>query len=420
MLRLMKHRAPDGGGFVQVDDELCIGMGRLAIVDPDARNVSPYQYRGHTITFNGEIYNYEEIKDTLRRQHNLTFETDTDTEVLLKAYIVWGPKCLNAFNGMFAFAIHDGKKTFIARDIAGEKPLYYAQQPFRFASEAKALDFQCNEFPPAHYGTYENGHLSITRWWYPQRVAIDPDRYLEQFEYLLADAVRIRIPRDTDVALYYSGGIDSTLISSFFPFQHKLVYKDGEYQEEFLRMFPKILWHLDYPISSFSPFGLWKLGEEAKRKHVKVVISGEGADELFGGYVRYIPNEFNRVAAEKFPSYKGMFPHRDMMTDEFNGNMRHLLRMGDRMAAAHGLENRCPFLDRRIIEFAHSLPMELKIKGMETKVILRQLLKKRVPEYMDMEKKGLYCSVNRWIGSKETFDKNDYLKYQNDIWKQFS
>ena len=98
--------------------------------------------------------------------------------------------------------------------------------------------------------------------------------------------------------------------------------------------------------------------------------------------------------------------------------MRELLRMGDRMSAAWGLENRCPFIDRRINEFAMSLPMELKIKGLDTKIVLRALLKKRKPDYQFEEKKGLFCSVNEWLGvPEEGFKKDTYIGYQTRIWK---
>jgi len=160
---------------------------------------------------------------------------------------------------------------------------------------------------------------------------------------------------------------------------------------------------------------LWKLAEQASKK-VKVVLSGEGADELFGGYVRYIPNWLNYRASKEYPSYSQVFPYiQDPGWLEFNGNMRDLLRMGDRMSSAWGLENRCPFLDRRIIEFAFSLPIEVKYNMFHGKQILRSILKKRKPDYEFQEKHGLFCDVNEWIGIKDKFSKDNYIKWQNSL-----
>jgi len=421
MLQIMKHRAPDDSGVFD-DGKYVIGMGRLKILDLDSPNLCPIIDGNLVLAFNGEIYNYVELREDLKKLGH-EFNTTSDSEVLLKAYKEWGEECLDKFNGMFAFAIYDGKSIFLARDIAGEKPLYFTlapETPFRFASEAKALEFKCDEFPPASCGRYDLATklFTIRTWWKPQKQEFSSFyEAVDTLDRLLEDSVRLRTRSDVPYALYFSGGIDSTLLSTYHDFKHKFTYSNGDYKDEFLEVFPKILYHLDYPIKSFTPFGLWKLAEEASKK-VKVVLSGEGADELFGGYVRYVPNEFNRLAQERFPSYKALFPWRDMLTEEFNGNMRELLRMGDRMASAFGIENRCPFLDRRIIEFAQALPMEWKINGFETKVIVRELIKKRRPDYQFEEKAGLYCSVNEWLGAENKYDKEVYWNYQMSLWKK--
>lgn len=410
MIEIMKYRAPDDKGFFR-DKKFKIGMGRLSIIDLKSDNLCPYKEDNFVLSFNGEIYNYIELRNELKTLGH-TFKTNSDTEVLLKSYKQWGIKCLNEFNGMFAFAIYDGKRIFMARDIAGEKPLYYTD-PFQFSSEAKVFK-KCKEFPPAHYGIYDFKTLKIKRYWnFPKR-HIDLRHAEEELEWLLEDSVKLRTRSDVPYALYYSGGIDSSLISTFHNFQ-KFTYKGNK--KEFLKDAKKIYYHLDYPVKSFSPYGLWSLAKQASKK-VKVVISGEGADELFGGYVRYVKPEFNYQAQKKFPSYKMFEPAKSVQEsckEEFNGNMQELLRMGDRMSSAFGLENRCPFLDKRIIEFAFSLPNELKINGTETKVILRRILEKRMPNYKDIEKKGLYIPVNKWIGSKELYEKNDYLKWQKTL-----
>jgi len=416
MLQKMKHRAPDDEGIVGN-----LGMGRLSIIDLKSDGLCPFTEDGDVLAFNGEIYNYKELRSELRGLSH-TFRTESDTEVLYHAYKQWGMEgCLQKLNGMFAFAIREGDRLYLARDIAGEKPLYYTEKPFRFASENKALDFQGKEFPPAHYGIYENGKLTIKRWWTFEPHHINLKTAQEELEWLLEDSIRLRTQSDVPYGLFLSKGVDSTLISSFHDFQHTFTYEDGDYKDEFLRTFQKILWHLDGPVQSFSPFGLWKLSEQARDAGVKVILSGEGADELFGGYVRFIPPSLAREARLRYPSYKAMFPGANNVNNlgwrEFNGNMRELLRMGDRMTSAFGIENRCPFLDKRIIEFAFSLPHEAKIQGFDTKILLNKVLMKRRPDYIPVEKHGLYCSVNKWIGTGDKFGKELYTRYQHRLWR---
>jgi len=417
MLKKMAHRAPNGMGIV-ADSRFAMGMGRLAILDLTSKNLCPHVDGKLVLSFNGEIYNYIELREELKKLGHV-FITTSDTEVVMKAYKEWGKDMLDRFNGMFALAIYDGKRVFLARDIAGEKPLYYRLAPFAFASEAKALKWRCRELPPAHYLIYDIDRrevLECNRWWSLTLREINPATAEQELETLLENAISIRTRADVPIALYYSGGIDSSLIRSFHTFNYELTYTDDDYKEEFLKLFPKLLWYLDYPVQSFSAFGLYKLAEQVSRTPAKVVLSGEGADELFGGYVRYIPHTIDHEALIHFPSYVKYFPRaRDLnsiLWGEFTGNLRELLRMGDRMSSAWGIENRCPFLDRRIIEFAFSLPVEMKIKGFETKRILRRILERRVPTYRHIEKTGLYCSVNRWLGVQDSFSKEKYVALQ--------
>lgn len=415
MLQTMKHRAPDDEGVVNIG-KYEIGMGRLAVIDLRSGGLCPFQDDEITLAFNGEIYNYIELREELRDSYE--FKTDSDTEVLAAAYRKWGIGCLDKLNGMFAFAIFDGEQIVLARDIAGEKPLYYDTNPFRFASEAKALNWRCKSLPPASYLVYKNGAVRIQRWWEPPvNAKLNLDRAEEMLERLLEDSIKLRTRSDVPYGLYLSGGVDSTLISTFHKFDHTFTYtSDDSQKEEFLWVLPKIVWHLDYPVKSFSAFGLWKLAEQAHKAGVKVVLSGEGADELFGGYVRYLPNAFNYHARRDYPSYTGLFPyHGDEGLAEFYGNLRELLRMGDRMAGAWGIENRCPFLDKRIIEFAHALPLDYKIEFLDTKIILNNILYKRKPDYKPIEKAGLFVPVNKWIGSKGgMYEKHDWLEFQNN------
>lgn len=422
MLQTMKHRSPDGVNHWG-DKKFTIGMGRLSIIDLESTGLCLYEEDGVRLAFNGEIYNYIELRDELKKKY--TFRTQSDTEVVYKAWKEWGVDCFAKFNGMFALAIYDGRTVVLARDIAGEKPLYIRDKEFAFASEAKALGFGCEQLPRAHYAVYDvrQKACAVKEYWELKKRDIDLKTAQDELEWLLEDSVRLRTRSDVPYGLYLSGGIDSSLIATYHDFQHTFTYDDGDYKEEYLNTIEKILWHLDYPISSFSPFGLWKLAEMASQK-VKVVLSGEGADELFGGYVRYLPNELNRQAQKLYPSYTKIFPYaedvNEMGWNEFNGNMQELLRMGDRMASAFGIENRCPFLDRRIIEFAYSLPPEMKVQGFEMKVILRRILEKRNPKYQHIEKSGLYCSSNSWIGEKNKFAKSKYMWFQKRIWKKLA
>jgi asparagine synthase (glutamine-hydrolysing) len=417
MLELMKHRSPDGMNVSP--GNFAMGMGRLAIIDTENKEF-PMTRDGYTVAFNGEIYNYEELRTELEACGNV-LSSHTDTEVLLVSFMVWGERCVDHFNGMFAFAIRcPNGSIFCARDAAGEKPFYFTKEIFSFASEAKALDFNCYELPRGHQLWYKKNDIFISQWYFPQVVDIPAnfDTALSVLENLLEDSIRLRTRADVPYGLYLSDGVDSNLIGSFHTFDHYFTYRDGDYRDEFHRVLPTIVHHLDFPVASFSPYGLYKLAHEAQESGVKVILSGEGADELFGGYVRYIPNEFNRIARGFYPSYKTVFPYRDMMRQEFDGNMQELLRMGDRMASAHGVENRCPFLDKRIMEFAWSLPEEWKIDGLTTKVMLRELLRKRDNSYQFKEKHGLFCSVNEWLGAKSNFDKKAWLEAQQKIWIQ--
>src|SRR3990167_2512972 len=421
MLQTMKHRSPDEINLIV--DKFFMGMGRLTILDTKSPGLCPYGDEKIVLSFNGEIYNFIELREELKGK-GFQFRTTSDTEVLAKAYQVWGLKMFDKLNGMFAFAILENDKIILARDIAGEKPLYYIENPFRFASEAKALNWDCAEFPPAHYGVYDirKKKLNLKQYWKLEPKEVRLKTADEELEWLLEDSIKLRTRSDVPYGLYFSGGVDSSLIASFHDFKYKFNYKNKNYAREFRKTMPKICGHLNYPTSHFSPFGFWKLAEQASKK-VKVILSGEGADELFGGYVRYVQPHFNYLAQKAFPSYNPMFSPAESVSQagwrEFYGNFQQLLRIGDRMAGAWGIENRCPFLDKRIIQFAFSIPDELKINGLETKVILKKILKRRNPKWKDFEKEGMFIPVYKWFGQPQNYDKTKWLVYQMEQLKKF-
>ena len=488
MIEIQRHRAPDDVKFYK-DDNVKLGMGRLSIIDLHSPGLCLYEEGNLILSYNGEIFNYLELKKELKKLGH-TFQTKSDTEVLLKSYKEWGIlKALEKFNGMFAFAIYDKKrkKLILARDIAGEKPLYYYRKgkTFAFASEAKAFTkvfpvaltedteffeaFQhchgttlwkeVHELLPAHMLTYDlkKNTFEIKEYWEFKKRHINLKTAEEELEELLADAVKIRTRSDVPYALYFSGGIDSSLISTFHDFDHKFYFDNKlDWKDEFFANIERVAWHLDFPVGSMSSFPLWKLAKEAREK-VKVVLSGEGADEIFGGYVRYLPIAQEYAMRQKFPSYNSylfgkyfkfsdylsafaemtvrdkkytsfmketLAPYFDMFNDPINAMgfadfkliMPSLLQMGDRMAGAFGLENRCPFLDKRIIEFGFSLPPEYKIHHFEQKIMLRRIAAKRgLVDAVNMEKKGLVVTYNQWVKTKD-WDRSHYFRNLKKEW----
>lgn len=248
------HRGPDDGGvWVSVDGRLGLAQRRLSIIDLSQGGHQPMISADgrHVIVFNGEIYNYREIREALKSQ-GAVFSSDSDTEVLLQAYVIWGESCLERMNGMFAFAVfdHGAAQTppslFFARDRAGEKPFYYAHGAghFSFASELKALthtgeiDLQAlnhylslgyvpgdmclfagvNKLPPAHCGRLDlaSGAVSIRRYWslptHQPAASVEGEALAQEAGALIEDSVRLRLVADVPVGVLLSGGLDSSLV----------------------------------------------------------------------------------------------------------------------------------------------------------------------------------------------------------------
>ncbi len=253
MNQVQKHRGPDDEG-VFVDKHCVLGHRRLAIIDLSRDGHQPFfsEDKRFVLVYNGEIYNYIELRDELR-QHGWQFRTKTDTEVLLNAYQHYGQACLSKFNGMFAFAIYDSQshQLFLGRDRVGIKPLYYTiiDNTFYFASEIKALriipgfvpsenyqaifDYlvfnrtdiydetffkEIKRIPKGHWATFDKSGLRITQWWNPEHYTQDnnPEQDIEQIskriEEILISSVQLRMRSDVPVGSYLSGGLDSSIL----------------------------------------------------------------------------------------------------------------------------------------------------------------------------------------------------------------
>lgn len=485
MIDSQKHRAPDDQG-TYTDKFISIGMGRLKIIDLVTKNLNPLESSRYVMAYNGEIYNYKELKSELMFMGYNFFST-SDTEVLLKSWEEWGLKLFEKLNGMYAFAIYDKlkKKIYLARDIAGEKPLYYYYngKDFLFASEAKAIkkildlelnnnnefynSFQyclektlwknLNQIKPANYLVYDikKNRIQVNEYWKFKKRKIYKKEISEELEFLLEDSLKLRLRSDVKLGIYLSGGVDSSLLALLHKFDYKFHFDDRKnYLNDFQKKISKIVHHLDFPVGSLSSYPLFMLAQKAKNK-VKVIISGEGADELFGGYVRYLPIALKYNLSKNFPSYRLMFnrvmnfnycaiytkliiknnnyslgynlfkPIFEMFDDPINAMgfidfkyvMPSLLQMGDRMASAFGIENRCPYLDKRLIEFAFSLPSEEKIDNFYQKKLLRNmLLKKGLYKLACVEKKGLIFNFKNWHNKKDQ-SRIKYFKLLNKTWK---
>lgn len=374
-LPCMHHRGPDDSGTWH-DSEVAFGFNRLSIIDI-AHSHQPLQWGPsespdrYALTFNGEIYNYLELREELSAL-GYTFSTEGDGEAIVAGYHHWGSDVVQHLRGMFAFAVWDrqDKRLFLARDQFGIKPLYYATTPAGtvFASEKKCilamaedigLDLSLDSRAIVHYtdlqyvpepeslhagirrlesGTYATvqpgGELAATRWFTPT-FPVSPvrpgseDATFAKIAAALEDSVAKHMRADVTVGSFLSGGIDSTAIATLAKRHNPnlLTFTTGfERQgysevdvaaesaaaigaehivkvvspEEFADAVPKIMWYLDDPVADPALVPLYFVAAEA-RKHVKVVLSGEGADELFGGYTIY-KEPLSLAAFDRVPS----------------------------------------------------------------------------------------------------------------------
>jgi asparagine synthase (glutamine-hydrolysing) len=359
MNRLLAHRGPDGEGtWVHEGGHVGFAHRRLSIIDVEGGAQPMADESSNWITYNGEIYNYPELRDVLGVS---AFRTKSDTEVALRAYGQWGPACLDRLRGMFAFALwdEDAGALFCARDRFGIKPLYYAVAGdiLYFASEAKVLlpflervdvdrdglldylTFQfclpgrtmfegIEELPGGHCLTVSGGLPRVKRYW---EVYYDLDfdhteRYFaERVEALLEESVALHLRSDVPVSTYLSGGTDSSAVACLArahqsgpmdAFTGKFAGGDPRYDEsryarlaaeaadltlheveidaaDFIDCIGDVIYHLDYPVAGPGSFPQYVVSREAGR-HAKVILGGQGGDEIFGGYARYLVAYFEQ------------------------------------------------------------------------------------------------------------------------------
>lgn len=534
MLSQIKHRGPDQRG-TYIKPHVSMGIQRLSIIDiATGRQPIENEDGSVAVVFNGEIYNYRELAEDLNKKGHI-FKTKSDTEVLVHLYEVYGEKMSKYLNGMFSFAIWDRKKQliFISRDPAGIKPLYYFQKgkELIFGSELKTIltyaDFKkeinidalrtysmlgytssdisifkdIHKLPAGSNLIFSKEGKRIVNYYSMIPLNFSDDKNIDK---ILEEAVISESVADVPLGVLLSGGIDSSLISyyltkklgkkiksfsigfddksfdeSFYARKVANILRTDHYQENFnskdmCNLFPLIIEKMDEPLADPSLFPTFKLSALAK-KHVKVVLSGDGGDELFGGYPTYqghivaekinkfIPNSMANLGlwlADKshtsFDNYpiaetakrflrginkKGLQRHMEWMSlygledllkkeysnnqvfdDKYMQNLENkiakvtdktpskfqlldfytyltddLLVKVDRASMFNSLEVRVPFLDLKVIQYAFN--SELKTVSLfETKKILRDLLKKHLPEsIVNRKKKGFGVPLAKWI-----------------------
>ena len=529
MLWPIRHRGPDASG-VYVDGPVGLGHVRLSIIDlAGGRQPMANEDQSLWVTFNGEIFNYIELRETLLQKGH-RFATQSDTEVILHLYEEHGEDCVQHFNGQWALAVWDKRRRrlFLSRDRLGVRPLFYtvAGRKLLFASEVKSLlmhgDVRAqldprgldqvftfwstlppttvlkgiNELPPGHNLIGEDGKTSVRRYWQldyscPARMTDERECAAGLLE-LLSDAARLRLRSDVPVGAYLSGGLDSSVttalvkqcgnahLRTFSVTFDQPEFDESGYQKQVIealqtehqqircraedigRVFPEVIWHAERPVLRTAPAPLYLLSKLVHDEGYKVVLTGEGADEMLGGYdifkeakVRrfwaaqpdsafraallkrlypYLPNiqaqslayrqAFFHVRPEELSD--PLFSHiprwnltsrlklffsrelraemaahdvyadcRAMLPDGFAGwdpfcQAQYLETVtlmpgyilssqGDRVAMAHAVEGRFPFLDHRVAEFAAKIPPRLKMKALKEKYILKRAAGHLVP-----------------------------------------
>jgi asparagine synthase (glutamine-hydrolysing) len=534
MVERIRHRGPDDFG-IYTDKRAGLAHTRLSIIDLGAGQQPMHnEDKSLSIIFNGEIFNYLELRKDLVRKGR-SFRTRSDTEVILRLYEEKGEQCVQDLNGQWAFAIWDSKRErlFLSRDRLGVRPLFYTvtEDAFVFGSEIKSIFALPNvsreidpialdqiftfwvsipprtifknilELPPGHSLTVHRKQIAAQQYWrldYAEgsknlrSVAAHEEQYVGELLDLLVDATRIRLRSDVPVGAYVSGGLDSSfvtaLVKKFTETQLKTFsvtfddaeFDEGSYQSEvthFLEtdhqevrcscedignVFPAVIWHTEKPILRTAPAPLYILSELVRAHGYKVVLTGEGADEMFGGYDIFKEAKIRRFCGAHPQSttrpllFRRLYPYQPYLQGQSDAYLRaffhvrphelkseffsHLPRweltsklkmffsediksqvrshdgyadlrstlppgysswdgfcraqyleaayllpgyilssQGDRVAMAHSVEGRFPFLDYRVVEFAAGIPPHLKMKVLNEKYLLKRCANGLVP-----------------------------------------
>lgn len=428
MMGLLTHRGPDASGVFEASNgKSCLGHRRLSIMDPKGGNQPIYNEAGTmAIIANGEIYNFPKLRPELAKSHD--FATTSDTEAIIHLYEDMGPSVVNELDGMFAFAIADNDNLFAARDPIGIKPLYYAEDNgiFWLGSELKALAPHCSnikEFPP---GTSYHSKSGFKTFY--EVPSIDPESkpvedHISVLRTTLEEAVIKRLMSDVPLGAFLSGGLDSSIIAAVakqhMPELHTFtVGLEGSPDVEAARVvakhlgtihhehiitpedvaqkLPEIIYCLesfdqDLVRSGIPCFFTSRLAAE----YVKVILTGEGADELFAGYTYYKDITAEHILNEEL---------RRSVASLHNINLQRV----DRMTMAQSIEGRVPFLDLEMIELAQKIPARLKLdvgKKME-KWALRKAFEDLLPHEIVWREKeqfdegsGTVDLINRTLDS---------------------
>lgn len=537
MCEVLAHRGPNADG-VYTDKKITFGHQRLAVIDLDPRSNQPFVYSHKNdevvVVYNGEIYNFLNIKKKLEEK-GYKFKTTSDTEVICAAYLEYRERCVTLFDGMFAFAIYDGSKIFFARDFAGEKPFYYFYDGnvFCFASELKALlkvvdkltidqqaiDYylsfnfipapftvynEIKKLPAAHYGFFDLHKRSLVIKSYRYFPPYSPESNIEKkVELALERSIKSRLISDVPLGVILSAGLDSTSVAYFASKEiENLAAYSVEFEindesflakklaeelglnfvqvpftkDDFYKYRDIVFKQHDEPFGDHSAFPTTKVAQFA-RKDMTVALSGDGGDEIFGGYefyqkayllewikkvhnpilktilnvlspfsknikelneiidqpfqnfksfseefYKYMTPEAKAISREKMKGLLAIYPFVEALTKydyTFNNLPDHFLVKTDRATMRYALELRSPMLSKELWELSTKIPVSKKVFP-QTKNILRQVMKNKLPGYILKRKKQGFGApiIEYMIEDKDTIvDIFERLKNREEVKK---